>query len=81
MFLHPPIVVVVDEQDVDGDRGVDEKGHGKEMQNLAENNFRIKKASVNHAYPRSFDARASFVNDARILTQDSRALYAYFTRI
>ena len=36
---------------------------------------------VNHAYPRAFDARASFVNDARILAQDSRALNAHFTRI
>ena len=31
---------------------------------------------VNHAYPRAFDARASFVNDARIPAQDSRALNA-----
>ena len=45
LFLHPPIVVVVDEQDVDCDRGVDEEGHGKEMQNLAENNLCIRKAS------------------------------------
>ena len=29
MVLYPP-VVVVDEQDVDGDRGVDEEGHGEE---------------------------------------------------
>ena len=36
---------------------------------------------VNHAYTRAFDARASFVNDARIPAQDSRALNAYFTRI
>ena len=45
LFLHPPIVVVVDEQDVDGDRGVDEKGHDEEMQNLANNNLDIKKWS------------------------------------
>ena len=36
---------------------------------------------LNHAYPRAFDARASFLNDARIPAQDSRALNAYFTRI
>ena len=36
---------------------------------------------VNHAYPRAFDARTLFVNDARIPSQDSRALNAYFTRI
>ena len=29
LVLYPP-VVVVDEQDVDGDRGVDEEGHGEE---------------------------------------------------
>ena len=29
LVLHPP-VVVVDEQDVDGDRGVDEESHGEE---------------------------------------------------
>ena len=42
LTLHPPIVVVIDEQDVDGDRGVDEKGHGEEMQNLMDNNLDIK---------------------------------------
>ena len=36
---------------------------------------------VNPAYPRAFDARASFVNDARIPAQDSRALNVYLTRI
>ena len=41
----------------------------------------VKGPQVNHAYPRAFDARASFVNDARILAQDSRALNAHFTRI
>ena len=29
LVLYPP-VVVVDEEDVDGDRGVDEEGHGEE---------------------------------------------------
>ena len=33
LVLYPP-VVVVDEEDVDGDRGVDEEGHGRELQNL-----------------------------------------------
>ena len=36
---------------------------------------------LNHAYPRAFDAHASFLNDARIPVPDSRALNAYFTRI
>ena len=36
---------------------------------------------LNHTYPRAFDARASFLNDARIPAQDSRAINAYFTRI
>ena len=35
---------------------------------------------LNHAYPRAFDARASFLNDARIPAQDSRALNANLTR-
>ena len=36
---------------------------------------------VNHAYPRAFDARASFVNDARIPAQDLRALNAHLARV
>ena len=35
---------------------------------------------VNHAYPRAFDARVSFVNDARIPAQDFFALNAHLTR-
>ena len=41
----------------------------------------LKGPPLNHAYPRAFDARTSFVNDARIPAQDSRALNAYFTHI
>ena len=36
---------------------------------------------VNHAYPRAEFAYASFVKDARIPAQDSRALAAHMTRI
>ena len=36
---------------------------------------------LNHAYPRGFDACASFLNDAQIPAQDSCALNAHFTRI
>ena len=35
LVLLPP-VVVVDEEDVDGDRGVDEEGHGGQLQNFVD---------------------------------------------
>ena len=35
LVLFPP-VVVVDEEDVYGDRGVDEEGHGRQLQNFAD---------------------------------------------